>query len=71
MLASSLHAQADDMWYLDSGASKHLTNDISNLSTKQEYQGKQRVLVGDGNSLFISHIGHSKLHTTQSNITFS
>nr|KYP52466.1 Retrovirus-related Pol polyprotein from transposon TNT 1-94 [Cajanus cajan]KYP52509.1 Retrovirus-related Pol polyprotein from transposon TNT 1-94 [Cajanus cajan]KYP52511.1 Retrovirus-related Pol polyprotein from transposon TNT 1-94 [Cajanus cajan] len=71
MLASSLHAQADDMWYPDSGASNHLTNDISYLSTKQEYQGKQRVLVGDGNSLLISHIGHSKMHTAQSNITFS
>nr|KYP47251.1 Retrovirus-related Pol polyprotein from transposon TNT 1-94 [Cajanus cajan] len=53
MLASSLHAQADDMWYPDSGASDHFTNDISNLSTKQEYQG------------------YSKMHTAQSNVTFS
>nr|KYP60410.1 hypothetical protein KK1_022815 [Cajanus cajan] len=71
MLASSLHAQVDDMWYPDSGASNHLTNDISNLITKQEYQGKQHALVGDGNSLLISHIGHSKMHNVKPNIIFS
>lgn len=44
-------------WYLDSGATNHITPDADNLSSKVDYKGKSKVLVGNGNSMPIFHIG--------------
>lgn len=52
-----------DSWYADSGASNHITADVGNLSQKSEYNGKENVVVGNGNKLSISHIGSSSLNT--------
>lgn len=44
-------------WYVDSGASNHVTPDTSNMTNPFEYGGKECVTVGNGNSLSISHVG--------------
>uniref|UniRef100_A0A5K1BAT7 Retrovirus-related Pol polyprotein from transposon TNT 1-94-like beta-barrel domain-containing protein n=1 Tax=Nymphaea colorata TaxID=210225 RepID=A0A5K1BAT7_9MAGN len=47
-------------WYLDSGATHHITNDINNLSIHAKYKGGDAVKIGDGSGLRIVHIGSSK-----------
>lgn len=49
------HSTSD--WFIDSGASAHVTAQTSNLDTFEPYNGNGRVVVGNGNSLPISHIG--------------
>ena len=44
-------------WYLDSGASNHMTNSSVSLSNVQNYNGNQKIHTTDGNSLPISAIG--------------
>ena len=60
MVASSNNI-ADDNWYLDSGASHHLTQDAGNLSNSTPYTGTDKVTVGNGKHLSISNIGSHHL----------
>ncbi|KAL5544292.1 hypothetical protein UlMin_008076 [Ulmus minor] len=47
----------DPAWYADSRASTHVMNDASNLNQKQNYTGKESLVVGNGQRLDIAHIG--------------
>lgn len=42
---------ADNSWYMDSGASHHLTSDVSNLNPVMPFQGVEQVMVGDGSNI--------------------
>ncbi|XP_019085380.1 PREDICTED: uncharacterized protein LOC109126332 [Camelina sativa] len=44
-------------WLLDSGATHHLTTDLSNLSLQQPYNGGEEVTIADNTGLPISHTG--------------
>jgi hypothetical protein len=48
-------------WYLDTGATDHLTSDLERLHVHERYRGKDQVQVANGSCLSISHIGHSNL----------
>lgn len=48
-------------WYLDSGATAHMTSQSTTLDSYEPYSGNGSVIVGNGNTLDISHIGSSKL----------
>ncbi|KAL1219954.1 Retrovirus-related Pol polyprotein from transposon RE1 [Cardamine amara subsp. amara] len=48
-------------WILDSGATHHITSDLSNLALHQPYNGGEEVLIGDGSGLPISHTGSISL----------
>ncbi|KAL5735772.1 hypothetical protein ACOSP7_030228 [Xanthoceras sorbifolium] len=54
---------ANQSWYVDSGATNHIITDMNNLSMRSEYRGKEKLIVGDGNQLTISHIGDTKVHS--------
>lgn len=56
-------AQPLSAWLPDSGATSHVTSDLSNLQLHSEYSGPNHVHVGDGSGLLISHIGKSILAT--------
>lgn len=49
----------DPNWYVDSGASNHVTSDFNNVTNSMPYGGKEKVVVGNGTALPISHIGTS------------
>ncbi|KAH9785453.1 retrovirus-related pol polyprotein from transposon RE1 [Citrus sinensis] len=51
----------DDGWYLDSGATHHLTNDLNNLSISEPYEGNEKLIIGNGYGLTISRIGNTHL----------
>ncbi|KAL4301702.1 hypothetical protein GQ457_10G017700 [Hibiscus cannabinus] len=45
------------VWYPDSGATHHITNDRANLQADVEYAGMNSLLVGNGDKVKISHVG--------------
>ncbi|PON63538.1 hypothetical protein PanWU01x14_130120, partial [Parasponia andersonii] len=47
----------DPSWYIDSGATDHIASDLANLTILSDYKGKEKVTVGNGITLPISHIG--------------
>jgi hypothetical protein len=53
-------------WLLDSGASHHVTADLSNLSLHTPYNGSDDIMIGDGSSLPITHIDSTSftIHNT-------
>jgi histone deacetylase 1/2 len=50
-------------WLLDSGASHHVTADLSNLSLHTPYNGSDDIMIGDGSSLPITHTGSTSFTT--------
>lgn len=56
-VATSLDDSQDTEWYTDIGATSHMTNDVNALDKSVPYTSNQRVVVGNGHSLSLSHIG--------------
>ena len=50
-------------WLLDSGASHHVTADPSNLSLYTPYTSSDDIMIGDGSSFPITHIGSTSFTT--------
>ncbi|XP_010474105.1 PREDICTED: uncharacterized protein LOC104753571 [Camelina sativa] len=55
-------------WVMDSGATHHLTSDLSNLSLHQLYSGGEEVQIADGTGLKITHTGSALLPTPSSSL---
>ncbi|KAL4369170.1 hypothetical protein GQ457_05G032650 [Hibiscus cannabinus] len=54
---------ADAIWYPDSGATHHITNDLSTLHSGTVYKGSDQLLMGNGGGVQICHIGQGSLLT--------
>lgn len=52
---------SDQTWYVDSGATNHMTADVNNLLVKNNYLGGSTVQVGNGQSVHVTHTGLSLL----------
>ncbi|KAM1997822.1 hypothetical protein ACFX15_030613 [Malus domestica] len=62
-MCAHYHAKSSSpSWLIDSGATSHITNDISNISSPSPYTGEDKVYIGDGKGLPITHTGSSLLH---------
>ena len=57
----NLKNKDDPNLYADSGATTHMLNDPGKLSKVMRYKGNDTILVGNGESLNISHIGEGKI----------
>ena len=54
-LACSIHDLNEIEWFPDSGATSHMTSDTEVVDQPALYFGNERVMVGNGQSLAISH----------------
>ena len=52
-----------DPCLVDLSTSNHLTANLSNLSIQSQYKGPDQIIVGNGQSLPINHIGNASLST--------
>jgi len=55
--AANFEGPADEGWYLDSGATHHLTNNMANMHVRDEFNGNDKLIIGNGKGLSITHIG--------------
>jgi histone deacetylase 1/2 len=53
----------DTNWYVDSGATDHVTGELEKLSIRDKYHGGDQVHTASGSGMRIDHIGHSSLHS--------
>ncbi|KAH9669936.1 retrovirus-related pol polyprotein from transposon RE1 [Citrus sinensis] len=51
---------ADEGWYLDSGATHHLTNSMANMNVREEFRGSDQLIIGNGQV----HKGYKCLHSS-------
>jgi hypothetical protein len=58
---SSYHV--DPRWYVDTGATDHLTNELDKQTMKEQYHGKDHVHTANGADMHITHDGQSILPT--------
>jgi histone deacetylase 1/2 len=58
----------DTNWYVDSGASDHITADLKKITVKEKYNNGDQVHTANGSGMSISAIGHSVLHTPKSSL---
>ena len=56
-------------WFLESGASHHVTVDLNNLTFHAPYDGPNDIIISDGNGLHITHSGLTSLSTTSHSFT--
>ena len=52
-------------WYMDSSATNHITTSLNNLTIKENYRGKEKLTIGNGQNLNIKQVGSTSfnLHT--------
>ena len=62
-MAASNQLSVEQNWYTDTGATDHITSDIGNLSLRSNYHGPEKVSIGNGAGLQISHIGSNSITT--------
>ena len=53
----------DTNWYIDSGATNHITNELEKATMKDKYCGKDHIHTASGEGMQICHIGHSTFRT--------
>jgi len=58
----------DTNWYVDSGATDHLTSEPEKLTIRDKYGGHDQVHTASGTGMEINHVGSSILRTRTSNI---
>ncbi|KAL0914984.1 hypothetical protein M5K25_015379 [Dendrobium thyrsiflorum] len=58
-------------WYLDSGASSHLTTDSTFLQSPKSYTGSNQVVLGNGQHLPMQHTGNGLLPTPSGSLQLS
>ncbi|PKU66658.1 Retrovirus-related Pol polyprotein from transposon TNT 1-94 [Dendrobium catenatum] len=67
-LFGSSETQNQDDWYLDSGASTHLTADSAHLTNTEPYTGSSQFVLGNGKHIPIQHTGKGVLPTSTGNL---
>lgn len=60
---------ADPNWYVDSGATNHVTDDYNNIASPMEYTCTELVIIGNGEKLQISCTGNSCLTNGESKLS--
>ena len=56
----------DTNWYIDTGATDHITGELEKLSVKEKYNGGEQIHTASGAGMDISHVGNTVVHTPSS-----
>ena len=68
MVANFSQVQSCNGWLIDTECSNHVTPNLSQLSLHQQpVQGNETVIVGNGQELPVTHVGHGELQTSTHN----
>lgn len=62
-MVASNQFSGEQKWYTDTDTTEHITSNIGNLSLRSNYHGSNKVSVGNGTSLHISHVGPNNIST--------
>ncbi|XP_070015851.1 uncharacterized protein [Nicotiana sylvestris] len=54
-------------WIMDSGATHHIASDAQSLTTVHDYRGTEEIIMGNGNTIPISHTGSSNISASNYN----
>lgn len=71
VMATNFNPVNDQTWYADSGATHHITNDLKNLKLHSDYQGSDKVVVGNGQGLPILLFGSPTILTPTYSFKFN
>lgn len=52
---ASAEGQSSRAWYLDSGATNHVTNTLGNININSEYQSNDKLAISNGENFNYSH----------------
>lgn len=66
-MAALFGSPTEQHWYVDLGATNHITNDINNLLVHSGFQGTKHVAIGNSQGLQISNTSSSILQTSHMN----
>jgi histone deacetylase 1/2 len=58
----------DTNWYMDSGATDHITSELEKLTVRDKYHGQDQVHTVSGSGMKISNVGRTILHTPHRNL---
>ena len=53
----------DTDWYMDSGATDHVTSELEKVTIRDKYRGQEQIHTSNGAGMKINHIGHSVIKT--------
>jgi histone deacetylase 1/2 len=53
----------DTNWYMDSGATDHITSELEKVTIRDKYRGQEQIHTANGAGMKINHIGHSVIKT--------
>ena len=62
LAALSISDNQDNTWFPDTGASAHMTADPGKLQHFVQYNGPEKIMVGNGESIKITHVGPTALN---------
>ena len=58
----------DTNWYMDTGATNHITGELEKLTIRDKYSDNEQVHVANGTGMEIGYVGHSILHSPRTHI---
>jgi hypothetical protein len=61
----------DTYWYVDSGATDHITRDLEKLAAQDKYLDNDQVHPASGTGMTIAQVGHSVIHTPSCDISLN
>jgi hypothetical protein len=61
--STSSSYNVDTNWYMDTGATDHITGELEKLSIRNKYQGGDQIHTASGTGMDISNIGHTTFYT--------
>ena len=61
----------DEGWYLNSGTTHHLTNNMTNMHVQGDFNGLDQLIIGNGQVLPITHINDACFNNKGSNVAYN